>query len=70
MSTNTNDTLKIQNILNLQNENVEKVQAIEGFVIRKEGLDIGDVFVDFLVEDHGRKVKSRRQTNRKLITCP
>ena len=70
MSTNTNDTLKIQNILNLQNDNVEKVQAMEGFVKGTEGLDIVDVFVNFFVKDHGTKVRSKRQTNLKLITCP
>ena len=47
MSTNTNDTLKIQNILNLQNDNVEKVQAMEGFVEGTEGLGIDGVFVNF-----------------------
>ena len=70
MSTNTNDTLKIQNILNLQNDNVEKVQAMEGFVKETERLDIVDVFVNFFVEDHGIKVRGKRQTNLKLITCP
>ena len=35
------------------------VQAIEGFVIRKEGLGIGGVFVNFFVKDHGRKSKAR-----------
>ena len=70
MSTNTNDTLKIQNILNLQNDNVEKVQAMEGFVKGTEGLGIVDVFVNFFVKDHGIKVRSKRQTNLKLITCP
>ena len=71
MSTNTNDTLKIQNILNLQNDNVEKVQAMEGFVKGTEGLGIVCVFVNFLfVKDYGIKVRSKRQTNLKLITCP
>ena len=70
MSTNTNDTLKIQNISNLQNDNVEKVQAMEGFVKGTEGLGIVDVFVNFFVKDHGMKVRSKRQTNLKLITCP
>ena len=70
MSTNTNDTLKIQNISNLQNDNVEKVQAMEGFVKGTEGLGIVDVFVNFFVKDHGIKVRSKRQTNLKLITCP
>ena len=70
MSTNTNDTLKIQNISNLQNDNVEKVQAMEGFVKGTEGLDIVDFFVNFFVKDHGIKVRSKRQTNLKLITCP
>ena len=70
MSTNTNDTLKIQNISNLQNDNVEKVQAMEGFVEGTEGLGIDGVFVNFFVKDYGIKVRSKRQTNLKLITCP
>ena len=70
MSTNTNDTLKNSNILNLQNDNVEKVQAMEGFVKGIDELDIEGVFVDFFVKDHGMKVSSKRQTNLKLTTCP
>ena len=70
MSTNTNDTLKNLNISNLQNENVEKVQAMEGFVEGTEGLGIEGVFVIFFVKNHGMKVRSKRQTNLKLITCP
>ena len=70
MSTNTSDTLKNSNILNLQNDNVEKVQAMEGFVKGIEGLGIEGVFVDFFVKDHGMKVRSKRQTNLKSKTCP
>ena len=35
------------------------VQAIEGFVILKEGLGISGVFVNFFVKDHGGKSEAK-----------
>ena len=74
MSTNTNDTLKIQNILNLQNDNVEKVQAMEGFVKGTEGLGIVGVFVNFFRQRPRHKSQEQKanksQVNNLSINKP
>ena len=74
MSTNTNDTLKIQNILNLQNDNVEKVQAMEGFVKGTEGLGIVCVFVNFFRQRPRHKSQEQKanksQVNNLSINKP
>ena len=71
MSTNTNVTLKkFKNVSNLQNGNVEMVQIHEGFIIGeedlKEGLDIGDGFVNFRQRFTAEKSEGGSKTNCKL----